>query len=236
MAQAKRSRLDPEERRQQILRCARTLFTERGYEGVSIADVAATAGVTSALIHHYFGSKRQLYLAVVRAIVETARDVSTSVVDSTRPLEARVAATIDAWLSYVEREGDAWLAVTANDGAISDPEISALVEDARETCAGRMLRTYAGTLADTPTTRFVMRSFIYFNETVSRRWQAGEATREEAHTLLTQTLLAILTHIGHAVDTVDGMPAAQSREAHGEPEELDGEAPVVDRLTAAATD
>lgn len=202
MKASKRSRLDPEERRQQILRCARTLFTVHGYDGVSIADIASSAGVTSALVHHYFGSKRELYLTVVRAVVETARDVSTSVVDSTRPLEARVAATIDAWLSYVEREGDAWLAVTAHGHAVSDPEIRALVTEARETCARRMLRTYSELLPETPATRFVMRSFIDFNESVSRRWQAGEATRAETHTLLTETLLQIFTRVGQRVDAV----------------------------------
>lgn len=203
IAETKRSRLDPEQRRRQILRCARSLFTAHGYDQVSIADIAESAGVTGALVHHYFGGKRQIYVAVVTAVVETARDVSMSVVDSTRPLEDRVAATIDAWLNYVEREGDAWLAVTASGNAITDPDIAPLVSEAREVCASRMLRTYAETIAETPATMFVMRSFIDFNEAVSRRWQSGEATREEAHTLLTSTLLQVITEIGHAVDEVD---------------------------------
>jgi AcrR family transcriptional regulator len=202
VSSGKRSRLKPTKRREQILRCARQLFVASGYEAVSTTQIAEAAGVTSALVHHYFGSKRDLYLEVVTAIVETARDVSTTVIDSTHPIELRTAATIDAWLDYIAREGDAWLSVTAHGGAISDPEIKAIIADARDTCARRMLRTYSSMIPDTQANRLVMRSFIYFNEAVSREWLAGNATREQAHTLLTETLLDLLTRIAPVVNAV----------------------------------
>jgi AcrR family transcriptional regulator len=49
-------RLDPAERRGQILDAANGLFAERGYNEVSIEDVAKRAGVARGLVHHYFVS------------------------------------------------------------------------------------------------------------------------------------------------------------------------------------
>ena len=46
-----------------ILAAARTLFAERGFSGASIRAIAAEAGVDPALVHHYFGTKADLYAA-----------------------------------------------------------------------------------------------------------------------------------------------------------------------------
>lgn len=48
-----------------ILTTARVAFAERGYDGTSVRQVAAAAGVDSALVHHYFTTKDQLFQAAV---------------------------------------------------------------------------------------------------------------------------------------------------------------------------
>src|SRR4051794_865490 len=53
--------------REAILAAARTAFAERGYDGASIRQIAGGAGVDPALVHHYFGAKDQLFLAVMEA-------------------------------------------------------------------------------------------------------------------------------------------------------------------------
>ncbi|HEX4902754.1 MAG TPA: helix-turn-helix domain-containing protein, partial [Acidimicrobiales bacterium] len=58
----RRVRLDSEERRSQILQAATGLFLRRPYADVSITDIAEAAGVARGLLHHYFESKRALYL------------------------------------------------------------------------------------------------------------------------------------------------------------------------------
>jgi len=50
-----------------VLAAARTAFAERGFDGASIRLIATAAGVDPALVHHYFGSKEKLFLAVVEA-------------------------------------------------------------------------------------------------------------------------------------------------------------------------
>ncbi|MGC4749276.1 TetR family transcriptional regulator [Micromonospora sp. DT201] len=51
--------------REAILDAARTAFAERGFDAASIRAIAGTAEVDPALVHHYFGSKDQLFLAAM---------------------------------------------------------------------------------------------------------------------------------------------------------------------------
>jgi AcrR family transcriptional regulator len=51
--------------RGRILAAARASFGERGFDGATIRDVAGRAGVDPALVHHYFGSKHQLFVAAM---------------------------------------------------------------------------------------------------------------------------------------------------------------------------
>jgi len=59
--------------REAILEAARGAFTERGYERATIRVVAASAGVDPALVHHYFGNKRQLFVAAMSLPVNPAQ-------------------------------------------------------------------------------------------------------------------------------------------------------------------
>jgi len=52
--------------RERILTNARELFAHNGITNTSVRAVAAAAGVDSALVHHYFGTKEQLFAAAVR--------------------------------------------------------------------------------------------------------------------------------------------------------------------------
>jgi AcrR family transcriptional regulator len=60
----------------QILEAARALFAERGFQGTSVRAVAARAGVNPALVHHYFETKDQLFLAALRLPLHPAEVVS----------------------------------------------------------------------------------------------------------------------------------------------------------------
>ncbi|GAA2609636.1 TetR family transcriptional regulator [Dactylosporangium fulvum] len=51
--------------RKAILAAARDAFAERGFDGASIRQIATSAGVDPALVHHYFGAKDKLFLATM---------------------------------------------------------------------------------------------------------------------------------------------------------------------------
>jgi TetR/AcrR family transcriptional regulator len=68
-----RQRMSAEERRSQLLDVAKRLFAAHGFDGVTTKKIAASAGVTEALIFRYFDSKDALYRAVIEAGVARSR-------------------------------------------------------------------------------------------------------------------------------------------------------------------
>lgn len=57
----------PETRRAQILHAASTSFADRGYYETSIDDIAALTGLSKGAIYHHFQSKREIFLALIKA-------------------------------------------------------------------------------------------------------------------------------------------------------------------------
>ncbi len=58
------------ETREAILEAAREAFAARGFRGTTIRSIAATAGVDAALVHHYFGTKDDLFLLALEIPVD----------------------------------------------------------------------------------------------------------------------------------------------------------------------
>ncbi|MGM7648907.1 TetR family transcriptional regulator [Nocardia sp. JW2] len=76
-----------------ILDAARVRFAEAGFDKTSIRAVAAAAQVDPALVHHYFGTKQQLFAAVVEFPVDP--EATLAIVDSA-PLDELGAAIVRA--------------------------------------------------------------------------------------------------------------------------------------------
>jgi TetR/AcrR family transcriptional regulator len=75
---------------QTILTEARHLFAKRGFEGVSINDVAQAAGVSKANIFHHFGSKDALYLEVLKLSINEFGALTDHLEPSQAPIEKRL--------------------------------------------------------------------------------------------------------------------------------------------------
>ena len=60
--------------RADILRAAGTLFAEKGFEAVTVRDIAKEAGVGLPTIYHFFGDKQGLYRTVVLSLEESSGD------------------------------------------------------------------------------------------------------------------------------------------------------------------
>ncbi|PPK67616.1 TetR family transcriptional regulator [Actinokineospora auranticolor] len=73
----------PTRTREAILAAARAEFAARGYPGATIRGIAAAAGVNPALVHHFFGTKEQVFVAALALPVDPARVVA-AVVDGPR--------------------------------------------------------------------------------------------------------------------------------------------------------
>lgn len=87
--------------RESILDAAEELFSRHGFYGVTVRQVASEAGVDTALIHYYFGAKRQLFDAVFarRAeILNRARLEAMRAYQTAHPGEMRVEGVIEAFI------------------------------------------------------------------------------------------------------------------------------------------
>lgn len=128
-------RLKPQQRREQLLDTAATMFAERPYEEVWVEDIATRAGVSRATMYHYFPTKRDLYLAILKRASD--RFLARAHPDPQLPLPEQLAAGLQAHIqSLVDHPFES---VTINRGALShDPEIQAIIAD-ELSAAGRLL-------------------------------------------------------------------------------------------------
>lgn len=82
-------------RREEILDCATRLFAERGYEGTSMADLAASVGMRKASLFYHFASKDVLYAAVMDRLVNGFRTLFGQVPLAAGTYEERLDAITD---------------------------------------------------------------------------------------------------------------------------------------------
>ncbi|MQA26272.1 MAG: TetR family transcriptional regulator [Micromonosporaceae bacterium] len=186
-------RLEPDQRRSQILACARRLFGARPYSEVSATEIARQAGVARGLINHYFGSKRDLYIEVMRE----ALTIPASAVEKLPrgSVEERVDAAVDWLLDMLTRHGDTWLAATGAQGLGPDPELERILAEADDESAARVLDALGfGDDAEHREELLAMvRSYSAMAKAAGREWLVRESlNRAQVHSLLTRTLLAVV--------------------------------------------
>ncbi|MDQ0405449.1 TetR family transcriptional regulator [Streptomyces sp. NBC_01723] len=68
--------------RDRILSTAREEFSEHGYEKTSVRGIAKAAGVDAALVHHYFGTKEQIFEAAIEVAFAPALEAPAAIVDA----------------------------------------------------------------------------------------------------------------------------------------------------------
>ena len=195
VAAPRRTRLEHEERREQILSCARRLFSERTYAAVSAEEIARAAGVARGLLHHYFGTKRELYLEVVRELVRLPPPPLPEA-GGERALEDVVGESVDLWLEMVARNRGTWLAAVGAEGFGRDPELERILEEARESTTDRVIEVLGMTEGAPPELRALIRSYGGLAEAATREWlERGSLTRTQVQLMLSQTLLSLTREV-----------------------------------------
>ena len=100
-----RKRMTGKERRGQLLDVGRRLFAERGFEGTSIEEIAARAGVSKPVVYEHFGGKEGLYAVVVDREVERLLTMATQILGGAHTREKFEAAAV-LLLKYIEEDSD----------------------------------------------------------------------------------------------------------------------------------
>jgi AcrR family transcriptional regulator len=116
-----------------ILTAARDAFAERGYDGASIRNIATSAGVDPALVHHYFGTKNQLFIDALQVPIDPARLLPQIIADGLDGVGERIVRTMLAvWDSKAGGPAAAFIR-----SAVSNEVMARLL---REFIAQRILR------------------------------------------------------------------------------------------------
>lgn len=127
--------------RAEILAAARTEFGSGGFDATSIRTIAGAAGCDPALIHHYFGTKAELFRAALEIPIDPTT-VAARVAGAPMGRRGRVIidAVLDVWESPA---GDALLAglrtmlgTTAETALVKEFIFSQLIEPATAGLAG----------------------------------------------------------------------------------------------------
>src|ERR687898_2413131 len=98
MAEPARKRLPTEERRALIVEAAGRLFGERGYDGVTLDEVAAAAGVTKPILYRHFDDKRALYLALLERHRDDLASFAAMIDAEEGTRDERLRAVLEVWL------------------------------------------------------------------------------------------------------------------------------------------
>jgi AcrR family transcriptional regulator len=194
-------RLEADARREQILDAAVRLFGDRPYSAVSTTELAAAAGVTRGLLHHYFGTKRDLYVEVVRRLVLRPEIDSAALVGES--LEERVDSAVNWFLdTVVGTHGKTFVAIMGAEGVGDDPEIESILAEADDVAARKVLQTLALRLSGRDAVpRAAIRAYGGLVKAAVREWvRDGTLTRDQVHRLLSATLSAIVRDVLPALE------------------------------------
>ncbi len=190
----KYNRLAPGQRRDQILTAANALLAERGYEEVTVEHIAKAAGVARGLVHHYFGGRKDVYIALLQRLGAQREDQLRP--PAGRSARARVADSVSRWLDWTDTNRTIWLATIARGEDIADPEVRDVVADLVDRAVALLTALHADIATDSPRLRYALECWTALNRAATRHWLRGQATRDDTQELLTSTLEHILRTYG----------------------------------------
>ncbi|TDE07461.1 TetR/AcrR family transcriptional regulator [Jiangella asiatica] len=126
-----RVRMTGKQRREQLLDVGRALFAERGFDGTSIEEISARAGVSKPVVYEHFGGKEGLYAVVVDREMEGLLDrITTALGSATHPRVVLERAAL-ALLDYIEMSTDGFrILVRDSPVAHSTGGFASLISDA----------------------------------------------------------------------------------------------------------
>ena len=129
------TRLENDERRRRLLELGTRLFTEHAYDEISMAQIAREAGISKALLYHYFPSKQDYFMATLAGGAEELR--ARVEPDPALPPAQALASALDAYLAWIEDNAEAYAKLFRSAAGV--PEVRELVEGVRAGTAERIL-------------------------------------------------------------------------------------------------
>ena len=196
VVRGQRVRMQPDERREQLIDIGVRMLATRPLEELSIDALADEAGISRGLLYHYFANKTEFHVAVVKKLSEDLYLITAPISDDDPLTQLRL--SLDAYVSYVVENHSTYLALVR---AVSTgiPEMVQIYRDAREALVvrlfDRMPQLAAEGIVDTPAARLLAHSWAVFVEDLVLAWIADDAglSRDGLLDKLTGVLAVLLT-------------------------------------------
>jgi AcrR family transcriptional regulator len=173
-------RLQVDERRSQLLRAGATLFTDRAYEEITMAQIAKVAGVSKPLLYHYFPSKIDLFKA---AIVEHADELRQLLETRSGDTPAeQLMHVLDAYLEWIEQHERTWTKLIQS---TTLPEVRQLIEEFRSRTLAELAQGLTGDSGPTPALRTALHGWLGYIDAAILDWTGHhDLTRPQLRGLL----------------------------------------------------
>jgi AcrR family transcriptional regulator len=186
-------RLDVDERRRRLLELGVQLFSRHTYAELSMSAIAREAGISKALLYHYFPSKQAYFVATLEQ--QAAELAARTAVDpSLRPTE-QIMRALDAFLGWVEENAEGYAKLL--EGAGTHAEVRELVEQVRSATAARILAGLAPDGPPAPALRAAVNAWLWFMDGAITDWlEHRDMDRDQLLGLLLGTLYGAVTASG----------------------------------------
>lgn len=197
----KRTRLSPEQRREQLVEIGARLFAERPFSDVWIEQVADAAGVSRGLVYHYFPNKRDFYAEVVRRGAQDTLRITAP--DPDLPPLQRLRVSLDHFLEHVEERENVFRAIHRGQHS-SDEAVRHAVRETRDQQSQRIIEQLGPPVEATPTLMLALEGWMHFNDAVILDWLDTRAIdRDVVLELMTGSLVGILISAMRADGTAE---------------------------------
>jgi AcrR family transcriptional regulator len=161
------TRLHVDERRRQLLELGADLFAKHSYAELSMARIAREAGISKALLYHYFPSKQDYFVATLQqGAQEIARRTEPD--PDLPPFEA-LAGSLEAFLGWIEENETAYRKLMESVGSV--PEVQTLIDGIRDATSARILEGLGAGDPPPPKLRAAARSWLWLMDGVILDWR-----------------------------------------------------------------
>jgi AcrR family transcriptional regulator len=193
MARPAYTRLQVDERRRQLLELGTRLFAAHSYAELSMAKIAHEAGISKALLYHYFPSKQDFFVATLQqGAEEIARRTEPD--PDLPPFEA-LAGSLDAFLGWIEENETAYRKLMESVGSV--PEVGALIDQIRDATSARILEGLGVGDPPPPKLRAAARAWLWFMDGAILDWlEHRDLSRAELRDFLLASLAGSLSAAG----------------------------------------
>ena len=93
-------------RRQEVVYEAAKAFARHGYDTTTMQELAATMGLATGALYHYFGSKEQVLMAICDQLMDPLLEQATELLDEPASPERQLGELVELWVAHVVAHRD----------------------------------------------------------------------------------------------------------------------------------